>query len=98
MKYECHITIDPEDKPSRLHQLGMYCDFYKFKVASLLKETGKPNDLDQFMTGHDISFEGLKWRMNSLCQTLKDNGFVLRRYKIEEILLDSRLGDSEGLL
>lgn len=98
MKYECHITIDPVNKPSRLHQLEMYCERYKFKVAELLKSNGLPSNKDQFMTGHDNSYNGLLWRMGSLCQTLKDNGYIIRRYKIEEIMLDSRLGDSEGLL
>jgi hypothetical protein len=98
MKYECHVTIDPVDKPSRLHQLEMYCEQYKFKVAKLLKENGVTSDRDQFMTGHGVAYNEIKLRMSDLCDLLKEQGYVIRRYKIEEILLDSRLGDTEGLL
>jgi len=98
MKYECHITIDPIIPTAEMHKLIELCDKAKFKVAKLLKEVGFPSNLDQFMTGHGNEFNELHGRMRLLCLLLKEAGFVIRRYKIEEILVDSRLGDSEGLL
>jgi hypothetical protein len=98
MKYECHITIDPVDKWSRINQLEMHCDQYHFKLAKLIKVTGELNERDQFMTGHGVNYDELKLRMSDLCDLLKEQGYVIRRYKIEKILLDSRIDDSEGLL
>jgi len=97
VKYECHVTVDPV-QGERLARLEEICKYYKFKVAKLLKETGVENDLGQFMTGHDQHYSDIHFRMHQLCLVLRHEGFVTRRYKIEQILLDSRLGDTEKLL
>jgi len=97
MKYECHITIDPVSG-SELDSFESMCAFYRFKVAKLLKDNGLPSDKDQFATGHDVDYTSLEGRMVLLCRELKMEGYVIRRYKIEEILLDSRMGDTWQLI
>ena len=97
MKYECHITIDPLPSEALVY-LEYMAKRYGFKVARLLMDKGVPNDSDQFMTWHDNHYASMVERMGGLCRWLKENGCVIRRYKIEEILLDSRVGDTEQLL
>jgi hypothetical protein len=58
-----------------------------------------PSTLDTFMTGHSIDYVDLHDRMITLIGELKATGYVVRRYKIENILLDSRpQGDPLSLL
>lgn len=97
MKYECHITIDPVFGAS-LQTFKELCEGWKFKVADLLKVNGDASTKDQFATGHSVSYTDLRFRMIELCENLRVLGYKVRRYKIEEILLDSRLGDFERLL
>ena len=97
MKYECHITIDPVTGAD-LDVFDDLCRGYHFKVARLIKDNGQPNDRDQFATGNGTTYAELRKRMVDLCQDIKACGFKLRRYKIEEIVTDSRINDIEGLL
>jgi len=97
--YECHITLDPVDEAT-LQTLKSICEGYKFKVAKLYlhKQSTKPNMLDSFVTGRGVDYLELELRMVKLIQKLKDYGFVVRRYKIESALLDSRVKDHLELL
>ncbi len=93
MKYECHITTEFVSPTSA--DYGRLCGIakeFKFAVAKLYKANKQTSDLDTFMTGHSDSFEDMKQRMESLCAKLKLYDFPVIRYKIEEILLDSRRG------
>lgn len=83
--YESHVTIDPTDK---LDKLKFISGAFGFKLAKLYLD--KVSDLDQFMTAHGTEFAEISARMDNLVLTLKDNGFNVRRYKIEAVLVDSR--------
>ncbi len=91
MKYECHITTDFVHTDTKDHaELSRIALSHGFRVAKLYKANKSISDLDTFMTGHSDSFEQLKFRMESLVSDLKFANFTVNRYKIEEILLDSR--------
>ncbi len=85
--YECHITIDPDE---RKHALENFLSIHGFKLAKLLMQKGEPSNLDMFMTGHSKDYNNLKGRMDAVLEELSLRKFKLRRYKIEAILLDSR--------
>lgn len=97
--YECHVTVDPvKDKLDLFTEI---CKLDGFKPAKLLMQKDKeliPSDLDSFCTAHDKYFLNLRESMIRLVKALKHNGFVVRRYKIESVVLDSRVCDREMLL
>lgn len=100
--YESHITIEPvfDDKLELASNIAIK---YKFKVASLLMQKRKEDSPersknDTFMTSHDSSYEAIKDRMTYLIVELQANGFIVWRYKIEDVKLDSRIDDSLNLL
>lgn len=89
--FECHITIEPVEG-ERLTRFQEICSKYKFKVANLLmRKTLEKSKLDSFCTGKDKNFTNMKFRMNNLLNELKNNNFNIYRYKIEAILLDSKI-------
>ncbi len=100
--FECHVTIDPVfDERRAIASAIAQC--YKFKLAKLIMEKGgelKQSELDTFMTGHGQDYKDLEERMVSLIEHLNRGGmFKVRRYKIENTLLDSRpQGDPLKLL
>lgn len=101
--YECHITIDPPIGETNFQQFGQICGVEGFRVAKLLmrKENGSAGVVshdDSFCTTRGVLYEDVVCRMNNLICRLKDFGFNVRRYKIEDTLLDSNRGDELGLL
>lgn len=94
--YESHITIDPVFG-EQLSKLTSLCEPFGFKPAKLLMEK-KPSQLDTFITGHSGTFFHLRDRMVELIPLLQTNGFIIRRYKIEEVMVDSRQSDIYDLL
>lgn len=100
--YECHVTIDPVFD-DRLDELKELVKPFRFKVADLIMKKSAlseelPSKKDTFMTGHGTDYDGLKTRMVGLIRDVKEENYSVRRYKIEEILLDSKTGDSLNLL
>lgn len=100
--YECHITIDPVLDKTKLNTLKELSKSYGFKVAELLmKKKGvyTPSDIDSFLTARDTDRYSIHNKMIKMCSLLKENGFVIRRYKIEYAYLDSKsMGDICKLL
>lgn len=100
--YESHITIEPVFD-NKLELASSIALKYNFKVASLLMQKRKEDSPersknDTFMTGHDSCYTTIKDRMKNLIVELRANGFVVWRYKIEDVKLDSRFDDSLNLL
>lgn len=89
MKYECHITIDPihEDEEALVSAV---ISPHGFKLAELFKRNNEKSTLDSFMSAKGESFHEIYRRMHTVLWLLKHQGYVVRRYKIEEILLDHR--------
>jgi hypothetical protein len=93
--YEAHVTIDPvpEDQRGALQDLATPL---KFKLAKLLMQKGEPSTLDTFLTGHSKVLDEIKANTKKMILALKAEGYVVRRFKIEDTLIDSRHGDTLG--
>jgi len=96
--YESHVTIDPVFD-ERLDLFKQLCKERSFHVAKLLMEKRKSKEFeisnnDAFCTGRGNSFDDLKTRMLALLNDLRIHEFNVRRYKIENAILDSRNDDS----
>ena len=101
-KYEIHITIEPvfDDE---LKLLNRVAESYNYKVADLLfqkreEDTPERSSKDSFLTGHGGDYNVVCKTLRLLIRDLKTYGYKVWRYKIEEILLDSRVDDTLGLL
>lgn len=82
LNYEGHVTIEPVFE-ERLEKFKDICNKHNFKVAKLIIE-------DSFCTGRDSDLEKMKVRMLNVVKDLKQNGFVIHRYKLEQTLVDVR--------
>jgi hypothetical protein len=88
--YESHVTIDPCEDRDKVSELASK---HGFKLAKLYMLKGKEvalDNMDMFMTAHSKHFNDLQHRMYDLIGALSASGLVLRRYKIEAVLVDSR--------
>lgn len=97
--YECHITIEPvfEDW-GNIKIVEEIAIRNGFKLAKLLmqkrtEDTPERSKNDTFMTSHGKELLDLTYRMINCCKELQDAGFTVYRYKIEDIVLDSRIKD-----
>lgn len=96
--FECHITIDPVPADRREFAENL-ARCFSFKLAKLYMDKGVPSQKDTFMTGHDQKYDVMEAKMYTLVKALQDNGFKVRRYKIEHIILDSKYqGDPLNIL
>lgn len=88
--FETHITIDPvdEDQEDFLKNLVFS---YGFRVAELYMKKGDRSRLDSFMTTRGTDYEDVRSRTVRCVDTLVNSGYKVRRYKIENTLLDVRL-------
>ena len=95
--YECHVTIDPVFGEAREH-LEELVRPYKFKLAKLVMKktegaTYEDSTLDTFFTAHGRYYSDLQQRMVDCIRVVQGEGFVVRRYKIEDTIIDSRHDD-----
>jgi len=95
--FEAHVTIDPVPQEGR-SELERLAKEYNFKLAKLLMDKNVPSQLDTFLTGHSKSFIQICSDMQNLIKRLTNLGYKIRRYKIEDIVLDSRIEDVFDLL
>lgn len=100
--YEAHITIEPIFE-GELEVAKQISSLYGFRMAELLMKK-RADDVetrskyDTFMTGQGIDLENLKKRVQNLVSCLQFEGYKVWRYKIEDIILDSRTEDVLNLL
>lgn len=96
--FEAHITIDPitETKHKFVERLA---SVYNFRLAPLyIMKTGEQHESDAFLSARSNSLSTLIGDVKGMVTVLKNNGIGVRRYKIEDTLIDSRLTDEFGLL
>lgn len=89
--FEAHITIDPVLDEDKLQELKDLVKPLGFRVAKLFMQKGDPSNLDSFMTAHDKDYHSIMQSTYKAVDWLKDNGYGVRRYKIENILLDVKV-------
>lgn len=102
--FEVHVTIDPvfEDDPKR-EILERIATNHNFKLAKLymLKDSFVPeqeSDRDTFMTYHSRDYGLAVHSTKVIVDHLRRENFKVRRYKIEEIVMDSKVVDLLGIL
>lgn len=100
--FECHVTISPVFD-AKLKLAEDLAKLHGFKVANLLmqrrkEDTPERSKNDTFMTGHDKSMSSIKVKMIDLIEDLQKHGFDVWRYKIEDIIVDSKFVDTFDLL
>ncbi len=100
--YEAHVTIEPVFD-ERLELFRRIAQAHHFRVAELLMkkrsdDTEDRSSKDSFCTSHSKYFEVIKSNTISMVNNLKDMGFKVWRYKIEDTILDSRSHDELNLL
>ncbi len=102
MMYECHVTINPVFGKD-LEIVKIIANTHKFKTANLLMQR-REDDIpersknDTFITGHDSDYSSMKQRLLDIVNNLQSHGYKVWRYKIEEIVVDSKYDDSFNLL
>lgn len=89
--FESHITIDPVLDPEKLQQLKDLVKPLGFRVAKLFMQKGVSSNLDSFMTAHSKNYSDILDNTMNAVHHLKTEGYGVRRYKIENILLDERV-------
>lgn len=94
--YECHVTIEPVegDMAHILRELSIQ---HNFRVSTFVmhKDGSTP---DAFTSARDASYACMLTRMVAFISALREGGYKIKRYKIEDTILDSNHGgDSLGL-
>lgn len=100
--FEAHVTIEPifED---RLLEAKKIAENHGFKIAHLLMknrelDTEERSSRDTFMTTHSKELDDIGSRTITVVEELRAAGFKVWRYKIEDIVLDSKINDELNLL
>lgn len=100
--FECHVTINPV-YGNDLEVVRIIAESHNFKVANLLmqrrkEDTPERSKNDTFMTGHAKDYSTMKERMLNIVNNLQSHGYKVWRYKIEEIVIDSKYDDCFNLI
>lgn len=95
--YEVHITIEPVFD-DQLEQIKKIAGSMNFKVADLLMKKRKEDKEerskhDTFMSAHTKTMNDAIVAIVNVCKALDDAGFKVWRYKIEDVIIDSRNQD-----
>lgn len=88
--FETHITIDPVEEIQE-SELKKLVTAFGFRVAELYMKKGGRSRLDSFMTTRGTDYDDVYMRTLRCVNALINSGYKVRRYKIENTLLDVRL-------
>ena len=97
--YESHVTIEPVLDERDLEHLKFVCELHGFRVADLLmqkrkEDTPERSKFDTFCSSRSVDMPVLEKRMFDFVKACRDIGFKVWRYKIEDVILDSKVDDS----
>jgi hypothetical protein len=95
--YEAHVTIDPVDDKHR-SIIQTLAKPYGFRMAKLLMRKPASTDVaehrdDAFLTARNTKWGQIASQTSGLVKALKEAGYGVRRYKIEDTLIDSKISD-----
>lgn len=96
--YEAHITIDPVAEGCREFVQERLLGPWGFRLAKLLMDKGVPSTLDTFCTAHGTDYVNVQLRVVGAVRALQREGYTVRRYKVEDTMMDSRTADVLDLL
>lgn len=88
--FETHITIDPVED-HREAELKKLVTVFGFRLAELFMKKGGRSRLDSFMTTRGSNYDDVYMRTLRCVNALINAEYKVRRYKIENTLLDVRL-------
>jgi hypothetical protein len=88
--FEAHITIEPVT-PTQKITIGVIGQRHGFRMATFLLKKGSQAVPDDFFTGRSTDYDALHEKVLYLVDYLKQMGVTVKRYKIENTLLDVRL-------
>ena len=94
--YESRVTIDPVTDEARHATLERVAYTHGYHVAKLVMHKGPVKD--SFMTARGTRYADTVRALQALVKDLNAEGFVVRRYKIEDTVLDSNRQDELRLL
>ena len=98
MYYECHVTIDPVFGDD-LEKFKRVCKSFRFRPANLLMVKGttpqslmdyETSNIDCFCTYKGGEYDTTFSLMTMFSKKLSENGFKVKRAKIEAALFDER--------
>lgn len=87
--YECHVTTEYLGEEDR----GTYellTSKFTFKMGKLYMKKDEKSEMDSFFTCHHDDFQVIKSQMLDFIKVIKDLKIKVLRYKIEDIVLDSK--------
>jgi len=95
--YEAHVTIDPVFGEQRENAM-LIAERHGFRLAELIMRKNLDDDAhmakdDTFMTGRSRDLAYLTVNLQRLVKDMQDEGYSVRRYKIEDCIVDSQLMD-----
>ncbi len=95
--YESHVTIEPVFG-ERLEALRQLCAENEFRIADLLmqkreEDTPERSKYDTFCSARGSDAMELTNRMLALVRACIAGGFKVWRYKIEDVIIDSKIED-----
>lgn len=102
MKYEIHITIEPLLTDSERGRITQTIERTGFRLADLLMakrptDTPERSKFDTFITGHRDDLGEAYKAVRLVVDLIQRSGYKVWRYKVEEIILDSKHADTWGL-
>lgn len=94
--YEVHINVPLTAGPARV-ALDQLARSGRFKLSDMDgHEHGEKRET--ILTTHGRDYEETQRRTHQMCRDLLAAGYELIRYKIEHVLIDSRVNDMWGLI
>lgn len=90
--FEAHVTMDPVPQSDR-DRVQDLIEPFGFRLAKLLMQKGEPSNIDTFCTAHSRSYSTLVLKVTDCVRALRAAGINVRRYKIEDTVIDSRSSD-----
>ncbi len=95
--WEAHITIIPVEDDNMVTVLKVDAEKHGFRIAKLIM-IDQGLEPASFMTARDDNGHLLFERTSAFIGCLLDDGFVVKRYKIESTGVDSRIEDVLGVI
>jgi predicted secreted hydrolase len=96
--YEVHVNIEPVF--GDLGALQAFGEPFNFRLATFYMRKGNEDVFqdDQFFTTRATTFTGAIGATLEFVKHLQENGYTVKRYKIEDTLVDSNRDDIYELI
>lgn len=101
--YESHVTIEPLTTDEQIDKFTVLCRQHNFHPAKLFmqkrpSDTEERSKYDSFCSSRSRDYDTIVTNTVNLVKTLKEAGFRVWRYKVEDIQFDSKVKDIYNLL